>query len=87
MLGVSMLDVNNAYQLYKYSITLDEGIDAGAVVVEVSDDSPAEKAGLKKGDVILAINNNDIKNVAGLKTELYKYSVGDTITIKYYRNV
>lgn len=86
MLGVSMIDVDNAYQLYKYSITLDEGIDAGAVVVEVSDDSPAEKAGLKKGDVILAINNNDIKNVAGLKTELYKYSVGDTITIKYYRN-
>lgn len=86
MLGVSMLDVDNAYQLYKYSITLDEGIDAGAVVVEVSDDSPASKAGLKKGDVILAINNNDVKNVAGLKTELYKYSVGDTITIKYYRN-
>lgn len=86
LLGVSMLDISNTYQLYKYDITVDESIDSGAVVVEVGDDTPASKAGLKKGDVILAINDNDVKNVSGLKTELYKYNVGDTITIKYYRN-
>lgn len=86
MLGISLLDVTSTYQLYKYNITLSEEIDEGAVVVEVSDNTPASKADLKKGDVILAINDTDVKNVAGLKTELYKYSVGDTITIKYYRN-
>ena len=61
-------------------------VKEGAVVIEVTKDTPAYEAGLKKGDVILAINDVNVSNTAYLRSELYKYSVGDTITIKYYRD-
>ena len=41
---------------------------------------------LKKGDVIIEVNGTKIKSVAHFRFVLYKYSVGDTITVKYNRN-
>lgn len=46
-------------------------LDYGLIVAEVAKDSPAEKSGIKEGDVILNINNekmrdyNDLKNIVG----------------------
>lgn len=85
-LGVSMSDVDSTYLLYRNGIVLDSSIDKGVVVVEVYNDTAASKAGLQKGDVILAINNTDIENIAYFRAELYKYNVGDSITIKLLRD-
>ena len=41
---------------------------------------------LKKGDVIIKINNEKISNVAYLRYELYKYNAGDTINVTYLRD-
>ena len=41
---------------------------------------------MKKGDVILEISGTVVEDGAHLKYALYKYTVGDTITIKYYRS-
>ncbi len=86
MLGVSMLDINSVYALYSYGVSIDSSIKSGVVVIEVAKNSPAAKAGFAKGDVLLSINGEDIKNVAYFRALLYKYSVGDTITIKYIRD-
>lgn len=86
LFGVTMLDVNSTYQLYRNGITISDDIEQGVVVVDVADDSPADKAGFQKGDVILAIDDIDISGVAYFRATLYKYSVGDTIKIKYLRN-
>ena len=86
LLGVSMLDIDNQYLLYKNGITIDSSIENGVVVVEVVKNSPAGKASLKKGDVLLAINDDEVTNIAYFRAILYKYSVGDTITIKYLRD-
>ena len=86
MLGISMVNVTDTYSLYKSGIMLDEEVDEGVVVVEISENSGASKSELKKGDVILELNDEKIENMAYLRYELYKYSVGDTITIKYLRD-
>ncbi len=86
MLGITMLDVDSTYQLYKYGIVINSEVEKGVVVVDVVKDTPAEKAKLQKGDIILAINDKDIENTAYFKSELYKYNVGDTITLKYMRD-
>ena len=86
VLGVSLLDVDNKYVLYVNGITLDSSIDSGVVVVEVEKSSPAGKASLKKGDVILELNNEKVLDVAYFRSLLYKYNVGDTITLKVYRD-
>ena len=58
----------------------------GVLVSEVRANSVAANAGLQKGDVITAINDEKVVNMASLKYALYKYEVGDTVTIHYLRN-
>lgn len=86
ILGIETLDADNTYALYRNNILLDDDIDSGVVIVNVQDDTPANKAGLTKGDVILEIEGTKVKDGAHLKYILYKYTVGDTIKLKYYRN-
>ena len=81
-IGISMVDANNRSYASKYGISPRNGV----IVESASAGSPAEKAGLTTGDVIIAINNDEIVSVASLRYTLYKYKSGDTITIKYIRN-
>ncbi len=86
MLGVSLIDANNSYALYRYQISLNKSYDKGVVIVNIEKQSSAESAGLKPNDVILQINGIEIKNTVHFKYVLYKYSIGDTIEITYERN-
>lgn len=86
VLGIESLDASNTYALYRNNILLDEDIDSGVVIVNVIDNSPAQVAGLTKGDVILEIEGNKITDGAHLKYILYKYTVGDNIKVTYYRD-
>ena len=86
MLGISMINVEDTYSLYRSGIMLDQSITEGVVVVEISEDSGASKSDLKKGDVIIKLNEEKISNVAYLRYELYKYNAGDTITVTYIRD-
>lgn len=58
----------------------------GAYIAQVSPNGPAANAGILKGDVITKINDIQVKNSSGLVHELYKYKVGDKITITYIRS-
>ena len=84
-IGITMLNTTDTYRLFQNGIMLDDSIKSGVVIVSVSKGSGAEKAELARGDVILAINGNEVSNAAYLKYELYKCKVGDTINIKYQR--
>lgn len=86
VIGVEMLDISNAYYLYRNGITIDNSIDSGVAIVSVQENSPAAEAGLQKGDVILEVEGTTIKDIAYFRFVLYKYSVGDKIKVKYYRN-
>lgn len=86
MLGISMINANETYALYQNGIMLNKNITSGVVVVDVTKGSGASKSDLKKGDVITKLNNERTDNVAYLRYELYKYNVGDTITISYLRD-
>ena len=48
-------------------------------------DSPAEKAGLQKGDIIVKIDDTDVSSLAFLKYQLYKHKIGDKINMSFYR--
>ena len=58
----------------------------GVLITDVLANSVAATAGLQRGDIIVAINDDKVVNVASLKYALYKYEVGDIVTIKYLRN-
>ena len=89
LLGISMLNVEgtSAWSLQRnYGITLDEDVTSGVIVIEVAKDSGASKSALKKGDVITKLNNDEVDNLAYLKYLLYKYEIGDTVELTYYRD-
>jgi len=84
-IGISMLDLADEYYLWQNRINIPEGVDEGVAVLEVVNGSPADRAGLKKGDIIVKLGNADINGLADFRYHLYRYNVGDKLEFSYYR--
>lgn len=71
----------------RYELAVGEGawLRAGDAAMAVINDSPADKAGLKEGDIIVKVNDEEVTAKNTLSTVLSKYKVGDTVRIDYYR--
>jgi len=63
-----------------------EQTEQGAKVNQVSDESPAAKAGLKEGDIITKVNDIKIDGPASLYDAIGKSKPEDKVTISYIRN-
>ncbi len=61
-------------------------VDYGAVVVEVSSGSPAADAGLQPNDVIIKLNDTDIKEMNDLIGAVRDNDVGDKVRVTYLRD-
>ena len=60
-------------------------IDSGVFIYSVEAGYAAEKAGLKMGDVIIKVNEDDIESLEDLNVVKKKYAAGDTVTLTVYR--
>ena len=69
-LGLSMTDVAGA---------------EGAAVAEVLPNSPAAQAGLRKGDVVNALNGRPVRSAAELRARLGVMPVGETVELRVQR--
>jgi serine protease Do len=58
----------------------------GVVVADVVPQSPASKAGLQQGDVILQINHQKVTSPAQVQNAVAKMQVGDKVTLLVWRN-
>ncbi len=58
----------------------------GVIVVQLEKGGPAEKAGLKRGDIIIRINDTKIKNSEDAELAVSDITVGDNIKIMAKRN-
>lgn len=58
----------------------------GAVLVEVGAGAPAEKAGLRRGDVVVAVNGRPVRGSADLRNQLGLIPVGDVAELRYLRD-
>ena len=58
----------------------------GALVASVSEDSPADKAGLKAGDIILEFDGKKINTMRILPKEVGNTEVGKQVVVKVWRN-
>ena len=76
-IGVTVGDVSEE--------TMGYGLPAGAAVKAVSEDSPAEKAGLQVNDIITAVNGTEISGRSELSECVSASSVGDTLKLTVYR--
>ena len=58
----------------------------GVFVGEVTPNSPASRAGVRTGDVILQMNGRDISTLEDIMQLVDNLKIGDTITVSVWRN-
>ena len=73
------LQTVNAYNAQRAHL----GVNQGAYIVSVVPGSPAEEAGLKKGDVIIGIDDQQINAADSLILAVRSHKIGDTIEVTY----
>jgi serine protease Do len=58
----------------------------GALITGVEDNSPAQKAGLKRGDLIISVNGKKIESASELKNTIGSYAPNRVVNIKFLRD-
>ncbi len=81
LLGVSIKDIDD-------KLAKDEKLDRmeGIYVQETFDDGAARTAGIKKGDVIVALNATKVNSVAQLQEQVGKHRPGDQVVVTVRRD-
>lgn len=80
-LGVMIQDLND--QLGEYFGVKD---GKGVLITEVIEDSPAEEAGLKAGDVVVGIDNQQVEDTDDLLKVTSEKEKGDRVELKVLRD-
>lgn len=81
LLGVSMSEIN-AEMARQLGLTEIEGV----YIAEVQRGGVADKAGIKKGDILLEINLNKVKNGAAVQEQMSKLRPGERAVVTIKRN-
>jgi serine protease Do len=59
---------------------------AGAAITSIDSGTPADKAGLKQGDVITAVNGENIADMAQLRLRIASFAPGTTVRLHTFRD-
>lgn len=76
-IGISLKDLHPS---------VNKGRTEGALIAEVAADSPAEKAGLHKGDIVTTAEGRPIRTAAQLRNTIGLARVGDEVKLALLRN-
>jgi 2-alkenal reductase len=76
------------HELISFENVLEYGLDRvkGEAVLGVEADSPAATAGIQRGDVLLALNDEEIDEEHPFINLLMRQAVGDTVTVRLFRD-
>jgi serine protease Do len=78
-MGVSISKITKELQpLYKRK--------RGVIIVNVQDNSPAKRAGVKRGDLVYAVNGREVKEPHELQHIIMSYNPNENITISIERD-
>ena len=81
LLGISISDISTELAKEKKIKQL-----KGVYITKIAEKSAAEKAGIKEGDIITAVNNVNVKSVAELQEQISRYRPGDWVNITLLRD-
>lgn len=58
----------------------------GAIITDIFSGSPAEKSGMKRGDIIIEVEGKEVKNVVSLRNMIAQSKVGSRLKLKVIRD-
>ena len=73
------------YRLINKQAALLNKVPMGGYVQSIVSSSPAEKSGIKQGDIIIEIDGNKLNETFVLANYINKKKIGDTVNIKIFR--
>jgi serine protease Do len=73
------------YRMISLDLALLNEVPQGAYIAEVVENSPAEKAGLKVGDIIVKFDNQKLEEETDLAKLISKKKIGDEIKLQIWR--
>lgn len=79
-MGVTVSSINQNYSLVQQGL-----IPKGVLVTEVEAGSPAEKAGMQAGDIIVDVNDTVITSASEVNAITSTKNAGDVLQVKVYR--
>ena len=79
-LGVVLYTVDE-FAVLRYSLAVDEGV----LITQVAPGSPAAKAGLEAGDVIVSVDDKEIATAQELIRAIHSSQIGQKIGITFWR--
>lgn len=79
--GIGIQDVDPAL-----AEALELGVDRGALVTEVEQGSPAQQAGIEAGDVVTAVNGENVSTSVALRNEIGLVRLGETVSLTLVRD-
>ena len=86
-LGLSLVDLSKLPVYVLQELRLPGSVREGVAVAEIVPNSPADEAGLRPRDVIVALDNQEISNSSELRKYLYmKKEIHQKVSVSYYRN-
>ena len=80
-IGLTMTTVNSQ-TAYQNNLSVSQG----ALVVSVTDGSPAADAGIQKGDVITAVDGEEITSADGMILNVRSHEIGDKVKVTFVRD-
>lgn len=83
ILGVSVQPLNQLSAFDKAYLGIEENDEKGLLVIKVSRNSPADKAGVETGDIILKLDGKDVTDFKQFRQILYSKKVGDKVEVVY----
>ncbi|WP_025642180.1 serine protease HtrA [Schnuerera ultunensis] len=81
-LGITGIEIER----YERQMGVELSVDKGVIVLEVAPNTPADKTGLRPGDIIAKMDNQEIESMSQLGKILYKYKKGDKANLTVIRN-
>ena len=84
-LGIHMVNLTNLRTADLQKLKLPDNVTSGVAVRSVQPNMPAN-GHLEKYDVITKVDGNPIASTTELQNALYSHSIGDEMTVTYYRN-
>ncbi len=83
ILGISITPLYGLTALEKFYYGINTTQEEGLYIVKVASHSPAAKAGIREGDILLKLDDKEIQTMKQFRQYLYTKKVGDEIVITY----
>ncbi|MBT8437846.1 MAG: DegQ family serine endoprotease [Gammaproteobacteria bacterium] len=81
-IGIGIQDISSEL---REAFNLENG-QHGVLVSNVQEDSPAEKAGLRSGDIVLQVDGRDTRSTGQLRSQIGMKRIGDKVKLTLWRD-